>query len=142
LERFFVRHDWAAVVYVLLLSLAGLTLAAHWASVGAAWLPFGVAVFVGVVAAVLYTVRLSLSGRLFLTERSETRRARQRIESVAIPLGYAVGAAALGIARFASNPVRAAVVGFACAGLLGLWPGLLANWVRLRRQTRTSRRDA
>jgi hypothetical protein len=74
------------------------------------------------------TVKYWREGRLFLRSEAEVERNRERIDRVSIPLGWILGFGLIGFAGTAS--VLAVVAGL----LLGLFPGLFANFLRLRRE--------
>jgi O-antigen/teichoic acid export membrane protein len=82
----------------------------------------------GALLPLAYTVKLWREGRLFLRSAKDIARNRKRIDRVSIPLGWLLG---FGLIAFAGNPSVLAVVGGA---LLGLFPGLFANFLRLRRE--------
>lgn len=136
LEEAFTQHEWLPLLFILVLSVGGLVLAGHWADTGSAWPAFGIAAGLGVGLAAAWTIPLLLRGRLFLTKEVDKRRSRRRIDALMIPLGYVGAAISLPILRFAPDQVRTAVLGFDSAVLLGLWPSVLANSIRLRRERR------
>ena len=74
------------------------------------------------------TVKLWREGRLFLRSAADVERNRERIDRVSIPLGWILG---FGLIAFAGTASVYAVAGGA---VLGLFPGILANFLRLRRE--------
>lgn len=127
-------HQWLAVAYVLLLSIGGLLLAAHWADMESAWVAFAVSAGAGVLVAALYTMKLVKDKRLFRRDEREIDANRSRIRRFSIPLGYALGALLLVLIGVGTPGVRSIVLAFPCGLMLGLWPSLLANYLRLRRE--------
>jgi hypothetical protein len=113
------------------LFLAGI--AAREADGTGGWTAFAVAFAVGTFGPLVATVVLARRDRLFLSGEAEVERNRGRVFRFGTRAGYLLGAAlvlALAIGGLAL------VVGLAFAGgaLLGFWPGLLANYLRLRRE--------
>jgi hypothetical protein len=97
------------------------------------WAAFVVAFTAGIFGPLVATVVLARRDRLFLRGEAEVERNRGRIFRFGTRAGYVLGATlvlALAIGGLAL------VVGLAFGGgaLLGFWPGLLANYLRLRRE--------
>ena len=99
---------------------------------------FAVSAGAGLLVAVLYTLKLAKEDRLFLRSAGEIDASRRRIRRLAIPLGYALGALLLVLIVLGTPGVRSIALAFPSALVLGLWPGLFANYMRLRREARTA----
>jgi len=128
-------REWLAVVLppafaLIVLSAAGVDAA----STAHGWLAFGCAVAGGVVPPLVYTVVLAKEGRLFLRDAEEIRRSRARIMAVAIPAGWALGAAPMVLAVLFEGPSKVTLLAVLGGAILGFWPGLLAKFMRLRRE--------
>jgi hypothetical protein len=101
------------------------------ASAAHGWLAFGGVLLACAIAPVVCTVVLARKGRLFLRDADSIDRNRERITRFAIPVGWVLGGA-LVITSLVSPGY---VLPTALAGLaLGFWPGILANFLRLRRE--------
>jgi hypothetical protein len=129
-------REWLAVAFPP--TCAGILLAASLAAVfdkpPRTWLAVLAAFTAAFVSSGLYTVWLARRGRLFLRDEAAISENRAKIEGVGIPLGWALGGIAL-VAAFVLGDAGAAIVMSALAGfLLGFWPGLVANFLRLRRE--------
>src|SRR6266498_2857266 len=75
----------------------------------------------------VYTVVLAKKGRLFLRDAEEIRRSRARIMAVAIPSGWALGAALMVVAVLFGGLSKVTLLAVLGGAMLGFWPGLLAN---------------
>jgi uncharacterized oligopeptide transporter (OPT) family protein len=97
------------------------------------WAVFLAALGAGIVLPLVATVVLARQGGLFLRDERAINRSRDSISRFGIPAGWLLGAGL--IAGFAIGGLPL-VVGVAAAGgaLLGLWPGIFANYLRLRRE--------
>ena len=131
-ERSFSEHEWLVPVVLLLLPVSLLLLAGHWASVASAWLPFSVSASAGFAVGLAYTVWLHREGRLFLRDADPIARSRTRIEGWSVPLGYIVAGVLIVLVTVGTTRLRAVAVALLGGLLLGLWPGLFANYLRLR----------
>jgi hypothetical protein len=132
------RREWLAVLFppatAAVLLAAG---AVEAASTPNGWPAFAAAFTAGVTPPLVYTVVLAREGRLFLRREEDVERERARIARIAVPVGWLVGGALLA-ASLAVAGVSAVVLEAMLGGLaLGFWPGLLANFLRLRRETWT-----
>jgi hypothetical protein len=96
----------------------------------ALWFAFAVGLGGGLTAGLAYTLRLALRRRLFIRDEAAVAANRARITTIGIPLGIAITLAAALVSGAAQIAVLAALTG---AGL-GLEPGLVANFLRLRRE--------
>ncbi len=128
-------REWLAVVLppafaLIVLSAAGL----YASSTAHGWLAFGCAVAGGLVPPLVYTVVLAKEGRLFLRDTEEIQRSRARITAVAIPAGWALGAALTVVAVLFGGLSKVTLLAVLGGAMLGFWPGLLANFMRLRRE--------
>jgi hypothetical protein len=96
------------------------------------WLALAVGLGGGLFAGLAYTLRLALEHRLFLSDATEITRNRSRIGTVGVPLGIVLAIVAALLTGAVKIAFLAAMVG---AGL-GLEPGAVANFLRLRRRSR------
>jgi hypothetical protein len=96
------------------------------------WLVFGTALVAGATPPLVYTAALAREGRLFVRD-GDARRSRTKVTRVAIPAGWLLGVG-LVVASSALGGASALVLETTLGGIaLGFWPGLLANFLRLRR---------
>jgi len=130
-------REWLAVLFPP--AVAGILLAAaavEAASTPKGWPAFASALVAGAAPPLVYTVVLAREGRLFL-RGDAVERSRTRIARVGIPLGWLLGATLL-VASLAAAGLSAVVLYALLGGVaLGVWPGLLANFLRLRRERST-----
>jgi hypothetical protein len=101
------------------------------------WLAFGCAFVGGLVPPLVYTVVLAREDRLFLRGQRQIRRSRTQA-TAAIPAGWAIGAALVIASALVGDVVRVTLFAALGGAMLGFWPGLLANFVRLRGEEWTS----
>jgi hypothetical protein len=132
------RREWLAVLFPP--AAASVLLAAgalDAASTPHGWLVFIAALAAGFVPTILYTLVLAREGRLFLRDSAAIERNRDRIIRVGIPIGWVL-AGGLVAASVLLDGFSSVVFATALAGaVLGLWPGILANFIRLRREVWT-----
>ena len=116
--------EWGALAFVL--ACAGVLLARAATSASPTTVAVGAAG--GTLLPLAYTLKLRREGRLYLGSDADIERQRERIDRVSVPIGWLLG---LGLVASAGvEGVLAAVGGIA----LGFFPGLLANFLRLRRE--------
>jgi hypothetical protein len=132
------RREWLAVFFPLatgtVLIAAG---ALDAASTPNGWLAFVTALVAGVVAPVVYTLILAREGRLYLRDSAAIERSRDRISRISIPIGWLLAGAMLAASAVLAG-LSSVVVATAPGGAaLGIWPGILANFIRLRREVWT-----
>jgi hypothetical protein len=96
----------------------------------ALWLALALGLAGGLVAGAAYTLRLALEHRLFLRDVTAIARNHSRITTVGIPLGITIALVVAVLSGALQVAFLAALVG---AGL-GLEPGAVANFLRLRRE--------
>jgi hypothetical protein len=125
-------REWLAVVLPPAFALIVLSAAGVDSSRAHGWLAFGCAVAGGLVPPLVYTVVLAKEGRLFLRDMEEIRHSRARITAVAIPAGWALGAALTVVAVLFGGLSKVTLLAVLGGAMLGFWPGLLANFMRLR----------
>jgi hypothetical protein len=102
------------------------------------WRAFAAALVAGLLPPLAYTVVLARENRLFLRDSTAIARNRDRIGRIGISSGWILGLA-LAAAALAFGGVSQVVFFCLLAGAtLGCWPGLLANFLRLRREGWTS----
>jgi hypothetical protein len=95
----------------------------------AQWLSLALGLACGLVTGGAYTLRLALEHRLFLRDAAAIARNRSRVATVGVPLGIAIALAAL-LSGALQVAFLAALVGVG----LGLEPGVVPNFLRLRRE--------
>jgi hypothetical protein len=88
----------------------------------------------GALPPLVYTLVLAREGRLFLRAESEIVRSRSQIRAVGIPLGWALAAVTLLAATMLEGSASVILSAMLGGAALGFWPGLLANFLRLRRE--------
>ena len=109
--------------------------AALWAdSVAHGWTALAIGLLLGAVPALVATVVYARRGKLFLTDEAAIERNRSAISNLSIPLGWALCIVGFVALRWAPDALKIAVLGLVCGVLLGFYPGLLANFLRLRRE--------
>jgi hypothetical protein len=132
------RREWLAVLFPP--AAASVLLAAgarDAASTPHGWLAFIAALAAGFVPSILYTLVLAREGRLFPRDSAAIERNRDRIIRVGIPIGWVL-AGGLVTASVLLDGFFSVVFASALAGaVLGFWPGILANFIRLRREVWT-----
>lgn len=118
------------------LAFAGVLLALAATEAGSApggWFVLVIAVAVGLTAPLVYTLVLARRNLLFLRDPAAVARNRERIARFGVPAGWAL-AVTLFAVGLAFDEVRAILFAGLAGFLLGFWPGLLANFMRLRRE--------
>ena len=136
------RREWLAVLFPP--AVAAVLLgegAVRAASAPNGWLVFGLALTAGAAPPAIYTLVLIREGRLFLRDADAVERNHAR-SRVGVPLGWLLGGT-LVVASLAAGGSAGVVFPTVLGGLaLGLWPALLANFLRLRREVwRSDGRD-
>ena len=128
-------REWLAVLFLPV--AAGVVLAALVVEIARAdpprtplWLAFGLGLGGGLTAGLAYTLRLARGRRLFIRDEAAVAANRARITTIGIPLGITLAFGVALVSGAAQIAVLAALMG---AGL-GLEPGLVANFLRLRRE--------
>jgi hypothetical protein len=102
------------------------------------WRAFAAALVAGLLPPLAYTVVLARENRLFLRDSAAIARNRDRIGRLGISSGWILGLA-LAAAALSFGGVSQVVFFCLLAGAtIGCWPGLLANFLRLRREGWTS----
>jgi hypothetical protein len=139
------RREWLAVVLPLLFPLIVLASVAGAArSRPHGVLVLGCCVAAGSAVSLVCTVVLLREGRLFLSSGREIAESKRRIARNQ-SFGWVLGVTLVAGTAILGGFPRAVLLS-AFAGLtLGLWPGLLANFIRLRREghwTKPHRRPA
>ena len=98
-----------------------------------AWLVYLLAAIIGAALPLAYTLQLAREHRLFLRGDAAVARRRSRIASL-MPIGWLLGAIALVLLVVTSDSGKTVVYAALGGASLGLWPGLLANFIRLWRE--------
>jgi hypothetical protein len=128
-------REWLALIFPP--TCAAILLAASFAAVlgepTGEWIALLSAFAAGLASSGLYTLWLARRGRLFLRDDVAVAVNRARIETVGIPVGWALGGAVLVVALIVGDSARVVLMCVGAGLLLGFWPGLLANFLRLRR---------
>ena len=99
------------------------------------WIALGCAFVGGVLVAATYTAYLAQHGRLFLRDEAAISRSRSNIENVAKPVGWALAVIVLIAGAVLGASGRILLLSALAGLLLGLYPGLLANFFRLWRES-------
>lgn len=94
------------------------------------WLAFALGFGGGVVSGLAFVLRLAFEGRLFLRDEAAIASSRSRIRSIGVPLGVAIAV----VAALVTGETRVAVLAAVAGAGLGLEPGAVANFRRLRRE--------
>ena len=98
------------------------------------WLALAASTAAGAVPPLIYTGVLVREGRLFLRDPDEIAENRARIQRIGIPLGSLLALFVV-VASAVFGPGADVVIPAALGGAaLGLSPGLVANFLRLRRE--------
>ena len=128
------RREYLAAVFPLACSVILLTAAlSNAAGRHHGWAVVLICFAAGAAFPLSYSLKLYRERRLFLGEKRAIERNRARI-AVGQPIGWLLGlflvAAGVGLGGVSRAGLLAALAGLA----FGFWPGLLANFVRLRRE--------
>jgi hypothetical protein len=126
-------REWLAVVLPLLFGAILLGAGGAAAADGDAWVAYVLAAGIGAAVPLLYTLRLARGHRLFLRSDADVARSRRRITAF-MPLGWLLGAAGLVLLAAVGGSERTVFYAGLGGAALGIWPGLFANFVRLRRE--------
>jgi hypothetical protein len=97
------------------------------------WLVFVVASAAGICGPLAATVVLARRGRLFLSDEADVERNRGSVFRFGTKAGYVLGGV-LVLAVALGGPALIVGLALGSGALLGFWPGLLANYLRLRRE--------
>ena len=126
-------REWFSVILPLLFGVillgAGGVAAAH----GDAWLDYVLAAVIGFAVPFVYTLRLAREHRLFLRGAVDVTHSRGRIAAF-MPLGWLLGAAGLVVLAALSGTERTVLYAGLGGAAIGIWPGFLANFIRLWRE--------
>jgi hypothetical protein len=126
--------EWLAVVLPVFFPVVLIASVAEDASKRhAGWSTMGLCLLGGITVPLVYTLVFAREGRLFLRSTGEIERNRRHIELLK-PAGWAIGAGFLLLAALFGGVTRVAAVSALAGLMLGFWPGLLANFIRLRRE--------
>jgi hypothetical protein len=126
-------REWLAVLLPPLFGVVLLAAGASAAAAADAWWVFALSASVGAVLPLAYTLQLVHERRLFLRSRAAIRRSRSRVGPLVV-VGWLVGATAVGLLAAVDGSGRTALYAGLGAASLGIWPGLLANFIRLWRE--------
>jgi hypothetical protein len=98
------------------------------------WLAFATALVAGLVPPVVYTLILARHGRLYLRDSDSIERSRDRISQISIPIGWLLAGALLAASAVFGGLSRVVFATALGGAILGFWPGILMNFIRLRRE--------
>ena len=87
----------------------------------------------GICGPLVATVVLARRGRLFLNDEADVERNRGSVFRFGAKAGYVLGGALI-LAVALGGPALIVGLALGSGALLGFWPGLLANYLRLRRE--------
>jgi len=127
------RREWLAVVVPPVLGVALVLIGSGSTSGVEGWIAYSVAAVGGLTFAVVYTLYVARRGRLFLRDAAAIEKNRAAIAR-ARSLGTLLAAGGLVAVGLATGSVAAVLFGVSGGALLGFWPGLVANFLRLRRE--------
>jgi hypothetical protein len=128
-------REWLAVVYPPVVGAGLLAIAASAAtSTEHGWLIVGAAATAGAIPPLVYTAILAREKRLFLRDRVDVERNRSQIERISVPIGWTLAAALLVTSALVGGFSTSLIASLVGGAILGFWPGLLANFLRLRRE--------
>jgi hypothetical protein len=128
------RREWLAVLLpivfplILLGSVAGIASSRHHGVLVAVGCLLG-----GAAISLVYSAVLLHEGRLFLNSRRDVDRNKRRIAGNQT-IGWILGVGFVGGEAFLSGVSRLVLVSIFAGLIFGIWPGLLANFIRLRRE--------
>ena len=97
-------------------------------------LAFGAALVAGLLPPLAYTVVLARENRLFLRDSAAIARSRDRIGRFGISAGWILGVVFVAAAVSFGGLSRVVFFCVLAGASLGFWPGLVANFLRLRRE--------
>jgi len=126
-------RKWLAVLLPVVFGVTLLVAGAFAASDADAWFLYAVAAGIGAALPLAYTLQLVGEHRLFLRSDAAITRSRSRIGSLA-RLGWLIGGAAVAALAIFASSGKTAVYAALGGATLGIWPGLLANFIRLWRE--------
>jgi hypothetical protein len=131
-------RKWLAVllpgVFGSILLIAGAVAAAD----ADAWLTYALAAVIGATLPLLYTLQLAREHRLFLGKSSAVASRRRRVARL-MPVGWLLGAVALVVLIAVGDSGKTVLYGVLGGAAFGIWPGLVANFIRLWREEWQSR---
>ena len=104
------------------------------------WLAFGAALVAGLLPPLAYTVVLAREDRLFRRDSAAIARSRDRIGRFGIWSGWILGVVFVATAVSFGGVSRVVFLCVLAGASLGIWPGLVANFLRLRREGWTAYR--
>ncbi len=123
------------LVATLLLAFGLLAIAANEAgSTAHGWVVFVVASTASILVALTYTAILIRQKRFVLRDKDAIEQNRKRIAGVGVPVGYAILAAIFFVGWIIGDLGGVLIPSILGGMVLGLWPGMLANFLRLRRE--------
>jgi hypothetical protein len=126
-------REWLAVALPLVFGVSLLAAGAVSAADADAWLVYALAATIGLALPLVYTLRLAREHRVFLRSDEAVARSHRRIGTL-VPVGWLLGAAALVVLASAGGSGTTVVYAALGGASVGLWPGLLANFIRLWRE--------
>ena len=125
-------REWLAVALPLVFGVILLVAGAAAAAAADTWAVYALAAGVGAMLPLAYTVQLARRHRLFL--RTDAAMARSGRITALMPVGWVLGAAALVVRGTVGGSVNTVLYAALGGASLGIWPGLLSNFVRLWRE--------
>ena len=134
-------REWLAVLAPVLFGAILLVAGAASAADADAWLVYLLAASIGAALPLAYTLQLAREHRLFLRRDAAVVRSRSRLASV-MPIGWLLGAVALVLLAAVGGSGRTVLYAALGGVSVGLWPGLLANFIRLWREEWSPGRSA
>jgi hypothetical protein len=126
-------REWLAVSLPVVFGLILLGGGAAAAADAGAWLAYALAALAGAAVPLAYTLRLMHERRLFLRDDVAVARSRVRTSTL-IPLGWLLGVGLLVVSAALGGSAKTVFYAILGGAALGLWPGLVANSIRLWRE--------
>jgi hypothetical protein len=126
-------REWLAVALPVFFGITLLAAGAVSAADADAWLVYALAAAIGLALPLVYTLRLAREHRLFLRSDAAVARSHRRVGTLTL-VGWLLGAAVLAVLVSAGGSGTTAVYAALGGASIGLWPGLLANFIRLWRE--------
>lgn len=126
-------REWLAVTLPVVFGITLLAAGAVSAAETDAWLVYALVATIGLALPLIYTLRLAREHRLSLRSDTAVARSHRRIGTLVL-VGWLLGAAALVVLVSAGGSGTTVVYAALGGASIGLWPGLLANFIRLWRE--------
>jgi hypothetical protein len=134
-------REWLAVLLPVLFGVILLVAGAASAADADAWLVYALSASLGAALPLAYTLQLARERRLFLRSERDITHSRSR-RPAAVSVGWAIAGVALVAVVTLGGSGRTAIYAAFGGASLGIFPGLLANFIRLWREEWAPARSA